>query len=135
MRRLAAIVAVALSGLLFAGVASAGSPHFIGSATAITSVTANSLTVAFKEAGLGDEPQVHVVLSASVQCVNPGGNDPSAANKQTFSVAGDFPVQNGQATGSLTLTPVLRPACQPPMTLRFSDVVLVDQTSGAVAQL
>lgn len=134
MRRLLVLLA-ALTAVTFglAGPAVAGSPHFIGSATGITATTGTSLTVAFKEAGLGDEAQVHVVLSASVQCVNPGGNDPQAGNKQTFTVAGDFPVQNGKAEGELTLTPVLQPACTPPMTLRFSDVVLTDETSGITA--
>lgn len=136
MRRLLVLLATAATITLgLAGPATAGSPHFIKSATGITGTTATSLTVAFKEAGLGDEPQVHVVLSASVQCVNPGGNDPQAGNKQTFTVAGDFPVQNGQASGSLTLTPVLQPACTPPMTLRFSDVVLTDETSGITLAL
>lgn len=135
MRRLALILAALVLGLGWAGTASAGSPHFIKASTGVTASAPGSLTVAFKEAGLGDEPQVHVVLSATVQCVNPGGNDPQAANKQTFSVSGDFPVQNGQATGSLTLTPVLKPSCSPPMSLRFESVSLVDQTSGAVADL
>ena len=136
IRKLAIVLTAALAFVLaLGGVASAGSPHFIGSATGITGTTATSLTVAFKEAGLGDEAQVHVVLSASVQCVNPGGNDPQAGNKTTLSVAGDFPVQNGRAEGELTLTPVLQPRCTPPMVLRFSDVTLTDETSGITLAL
>jgi hypothetical protein len=130
----AALLAVSLV-LLAAAPALAGSPHFVQSATGITATTSTSLTVAFKEAGLGDEPQVRIVLSASVQCVNPGGNDPEATNKQTFTVGRDFPVQNGRAEGELTLTPVLQPACSPPMTLVFSDVVLTDETSGITLAL
>lgn len=135
MRRLFVLVAAFAVVFSWAGTASAGSPHFIKSATGITAVFGSSLTVSFKEAGLGDEAQVHVVLTADVQCVNPGGNDPAAGNKQTVSVAGDFPVQRGSASGELTLTPVLQPSCSPPMTLRFSNVSLVDETSGATADL
>jgi hypothetical protein len=127
---LAATLAALLLVLAVPAAAWAGSPHFVLAATGVTEQTATSLTVAFKEAGLGSEPQVHVVLSAQVQCVNPGGQPPQAGNKQAFSVAGDFPVQNGRAEGSLTLRPVLQPACQPPMTLAFTDVVLTDTTSG-----
>ena len=135
--RRTALTLVAAVAVVFgwAGTASAGSPHFIASATGISSTTASSLTVTFKEAGLGDEPQVHMVLSASVQCVNPGDQEPQAGNKQTASVAGDFPVQNGRASGELTLTPVLQPPCSPPMTLVFSDVTLTDETSGISTSL
>jgi hypothetical protein len=84
----------------------------------------------FKEAGLGDEPQVHVVLSAVAACVNPGGNKPQAGNKQSLSAAGDFPVQSGRATGSLSVTAVFQPSCVPPMTVIWSDVTLTDTTSG-----
>jgi hypothetical protein len=34
--------------------------------------------VTFKEAGLGNEPQVHVVLSATALCINGGGKHPPA---------------------------------------------------------
>ena len=36
-----------------------------------------------------------------------GGNHPKAANKESVSSAGNFPVQNGHATFSLTLTSIL----------------------------
>jgi hypothetical protein len=43
-------------------VALAGSPHFVNNAFSITR-SDNSLTVSGKEAGLGDEAQVHIVVS------------------------------------------------------------------------
>jgi hypothetical protein len=136
VRKLALVLFTALLGTLaLGGVAFAGSPHFVKSATGITGTTATSLTVAFKEAGLGDELQVHVVLSADVQCVNGGGQDPQAGNKTTFTVDGTFPVQNGQATGELTLVPVLSPPCSPPMTLAFTGVTLTDTTNGITLAL
>ena len=126
------LTTLALAAALTVGVAGsawAGSPHFVDDKVTATQ-TGDTLTVSGKEAGLGDEAQIHVVLSADVQCVNPGGNDPQAANKQTFSVDGDFPVQSGHAEFALTLAPVLQPRCVPPMTLRFSNVVVTDQTNG-----
>lgn len=112
----------------------AGSPHFIKSATSAT-VSGDTVTADFKEAGLGDEPQVHVVLSGDAQCVNPGGNDPQAGNKESFNAAGDFPVQNGKAEGSLTLVATFKPDCSPPMSVRWDNLVLTDTTSGISVNL
>ena len=112
----------------------AGSPHFVMSATSVT-VSGDSVSVAFKEAGLGDEPQVHVVLSGTAQCVNPGNNHPNAGNKESFSEAGDFPVQNGQTEGNLSMTALFKPSCAPPMTVVWEDIVLTDTTSGISVNL
>ncbi len=120
-------VAVACVVGLTAPSALAGNPHFVSvSATR----EGDSLVVSFKEAGLGNEPQVHVVASATARCVNPGGNKPKAANKQTVTSEGDFPVQNGKAQGTLTLTPTFQPSCSPPMTIEFTNVSITDTTSG-----
>jgi len=113
-------------------VAFAGSPHFIESAFQITR-SDNSLTVSGKEAGLGDEAQVHVVLSATAQCINPGNNHPQAANKESVSAEGDFPVQNGKAEFELTVTATFKPDCTPPMTVVFTDITVTDTTSGISA--
>jgi hypothetical protein len=92
--------------------------------------TDNSLLVTGKEGGLGDELQVHIVVTALASCINPGGNHPQAANKESFSTEGDFPVQNGHADFSLTLTATFEPSCSPPMTVEFTDVTVTDQTNG-----
>jgi hypothetical protein len=113
-------------------VAFAGNPHFV---TADASRSDNTLTVSFKEAGLGNEAQVHVVLSATALCINNGGKHPKAVNKESVSSAGDFPVQNGKAEGTLSLTATFQPECSPPMTVQFTDVTLVDETSGARANI
>jgi hypothetical protein len=110
----------------------AGSPHFV---TADASRSGNTLTVSFKEAGLGNEPQVHVVLSADALCINPGSKHPKAANKESVQAAGDFPVQNGKAEGTLSVTATFQPECSPPMTVQFTNVSLVDETSGARANI
>ena len=110
-------------------VAFAGSPHFIANAFQITR-SDNTLTVSGKEAGLGDEAQIHVVLSATALCINPGSNHPKAANKESVSAQGDFPVQNGKADFSLSVTATFQPNCSPPMTVQFTDVTVTDTTNG-----
>src|SRR2546427_5638531 len=101
MRRLVTAAALSLAfGGLMASSAWAGSPHFVdGTVTGTRS--GNTLTVTGKEAGLGDEAQIHVVLSATALCINGGGDPPKAANKESGQAAGEFPVQHGK--GKLTL--------------------------------
>jgi hypothetical protein len=130
VRKLALTAALTLALLAAtAAPALAGSPHFVDDKVTLSQDGA-TLTVAFKEAGLGDEDQVHVVLSATAECVNPGGNKPSAANKQTLTAEGDFPVQRGSTEGELSVTASFQPPCSPPMTVVYSSVVLTDVTSG-----
>jgi hypothetical protein len=131
MRRIAFLAAVlALAAGAFAAPAAfAGSPHFIQSAFSVTR-TADSLTVSGKEAGLGDELQINVEVTATAECINGGGNHPKAVNKTDVSAAGTFPVQNGKADFSLTLTAVFQPSCSPPMTVRFTNVTVTDTTNG-----
>jgi hypothetical protein len=114
---------------LLAGPAYAGSPHFINNATSATR-SDNTLTVNGKEAGLGDEAQVHIVLSATALCINGGGNHPKAVNKASLSAGDDFPVQNGKADFSLSVTAVFQPSCSPPMTVSFTNVSVTDTTNG-----
>jgi len=135
MRRFVIVAVAAFALLLIVALpASAGSPHFVdGTVTAARD--GDSLTVSGKEAGLGDEAQVHIVVTATAACVNPGGNKPRAANKQTVSAEGDFPVQNGKTYFSLTVTAVFQPPCSPPMSVEFSDVTVTDETSGITTSL
>jgi len=109
----------------------AGSPHFIDSAFTINR-DGNTLTVTGKEAGLGDEAQIHVVLEATGLCINGGGKHPKAVNKSSFTAQGDFPVQNGKADFSLSVEAVFSPNCSPPMTVAFTDVKVTDTTNNLV---
>jgi hypothetical protein len=93
-------------------------------------VSGDTLTVSGKEAGLGDEAQIHVVLSATALCINGGGNHPKAVNKTSVSAAGDFPVQNGKAVFTLSVTATFQPDCTPPMTVAFTDISLTDTTNN-----
>jgi hypothetical protein len=134
MRKILVFAAAVLGSLLLATPAYAGSPHFVDDTVSAT-ITGDSLTVAGKEAGLGNEAQVHIVVTATAACVNPGGNKPQAANKQSVSAEGDFPVQNGKTNFSLTLTAVFQPPCVPPMTVAWSDITVTDETSGITTSL
>ncbi len=121
------LVGIAFVGVLAATGAWAGSPHFVScSATP----SGNTLEVDGKEAGLGDEAQVHIVVTATALCINNGGNHPRAVNKESVSAEGQFPVQNGKAIFSLTLTATFQPECSPPMTVEFTDIDVTDTTNG-----
>ena len=135
MRRILALSATALAALfLVMPAAWAGSPHFVDSTVTATR-TNNTLTVSGKEAGLGDESQVHIVVSATALCINGGGNHPKAVNKESVSNEGTFPVQNGKADFSLSLTAVFQPPCSPPMTVEFTNVSVTDTTNGISVNL
>jgi hypothetical protein len=114
--------------------ATAGSPHFITKTLSAT-VSGNTLTVSGKEAGLGDESQVHIVVTATALCINNGGKHPKAANKASVSASGSFPVQNGKANFSLSVTASFQPDCSPPMTVSFTNVVVSDTTNGISVRL
>jgi hypothetical protein len=131
MRLIALAATLITAALVLATPARAGSPHFVGTPTATASGA--TLTVTGKEAGLGDETQINVTASAQAACLNPGGNFPSAANKETFTASGTFPVQNGHADFSLTLTATFQPACSPPMTVVWGDVTVTDAANGLTA--
>jgi hypothetical protein len=129
MRRLIPVVVVALAGAIAAPTAWAGSPHFVSN-TVEASRTGNTLTVSGKEAGLGDEEQVNIVVTATAECINKGEKHPKAANKESLSEEGTFPVQNGKAEFELSLTAAFKPECAPPMTVVFSSVTVADTTNG-----
>jgi hypothetical protein len=133
--RLSIVVsALAVAALVFAAAAFAGSPHFVNNAFSVTRDD-NTLTVSGKEAGLGDEDQIHVVLSATALCINPGGKHPKAVNKESVSAEGDFPVQNGKADFTLSVTASFQPECSPPMTVAFTDVTITDTTNNLTRSL
>ncbi len=121
-----AIIALAPS------VARAGNPHFI-SCTA--TVNGDTVTVNGKEAGLGDEAQVHIVLTATAVCINGGSNHPKAVNKDDLASAEDVPVQNGKADYDVSATATFQPDCTPPMTVEISNITLEDETNGIFCAL
>jgi hypothetical protein len=128
LKRLAAVAALALCLAGLGSPAFAGSPHFVGTPTA--AISGDTVTVSGKEAGLGNETQIHVVVTADAACVNPGGNHPRAANKSSFNAAGDFPVQNGKADFSVAVTATFQPNCSPPMSVVWSNITVTDAANG-----
>jgi hypothetical protein len=116
------ILTVGLAGV-WAVVVAAGSAHFVGIPS--LSVVDGTVLAAGKVAGLGNVPQIHVVLSGDAQCVNRGNNKPQAANKASFNADGDFPVQNGKALFQLALEATFQPPCDPPMSVEWSNLRIV----------
>jgi hypothetical protein len=131
-RILSLLVGIAFVGVLAATGAWAGSPHFVS--CNIVSQTSNSVTVAAKEAGLGNEQQIDALLEATALCINPGDKHPRAANKADVATAGTFPVQNGKANYTLTGTATFQPDCSPPMTVSFTDILITDTTNGITCE-
>ncbi|HEX6256193.1 MAG TPA: hypothetical protein VFZ70_10335 [Euzebyales bacterium] len=114
----------------------AGNPHFVGQPQ-VDNVD-GVLTVSGKVAGLGNEEQIFVEVTALAECVNPGGKKPSAENKDEVSISGTFPVQNGKADFLLELDGAaqITPSCEPPMTIEYSDVFIgVDTNGDGIADL
>ena len=113
-RTVASLLAAALIAMLaFAAVAVATNAHFIR-ASASGPNSSGNLVVSFKIAGLGDNETITVTTTADATavyaCRNNGGNFPSDPKKTAVSgpvsASGQFTSgQNGQITGSLTLTP------------------------------
>jgi hypothetical protein len=131
-RILSFLVSLVLFGALATTGAWAGSPHFIFCSV---TVEGNTVSVDGKEAGLGDEEQITVVVSADAQCINPGGKNPNAGNKESISTAANVPVQNGKAIFSIDLVATFQPDCSPPMTVAFSNVSVTDVTNGISCNL
>jgi hypothetical protein len=127
----------------------ADSPHFLSGLASLDG--SGNLVAQFKEAGLGTtNTSEHIVLSANASaeyaCINGGGNHPQAANKETVSgpvsASGDFPVRNGQTTGTLTLSPLGPGAFSCPngqslvlASITYNDALIADDTSGQSVNL
>ena len=60
--------------------------------------------------------------------MGPGGGE-------SVSEKGSFPVQNGAANFSLTVTATFKPECAPPMTVAFTNVTVTDTTNNLSVSL
>jgi len=143
----ALLVSVAIVVPAIGSQAASGDAHFIKHDTSDALSGAN-LTATFKEAGLAAGSTETLTLQATeavtYECVNGGGQNPSASNKHTFSTtsstSGQFTAdRNGNINGSLTLQPAsassLGFSCPPGQTTTFvsvsySNVSLTDATTG-----
>jgi len=123
----AVLVALALT----VSIVAAGNAHFVGTPSLTTS--GNTLSASGKVAGLGNIDQITVTVSGEAACINPGSKKPQAANKQTVSADGDFPVQNGKANFQVSATATFQPDCTPPMTVQWSNLsIVVTDPAGTV---
>lgn len=135
------ILAVVAAALTVAGTALAA-PHFASASGAVNS--AGALVVSFDERGLGNE-NIDYTLTADAEalyaCINRGGKNPSAANKQSFegqvAGGGSFEAKNGRVQASLSVGPLPAPEFTCPggqsrqlAQVSYSNIVLTDTTNG-----
>jgi hypothetical protein len=124
------------------------SPHFISASGTLNAD--GSLTVKFKEAGLGTNELINYTLTANATatyvCVNRGGANPSASNKTTVSgpvsATGTFSSgKNGNVTASLTVSPPAPGITCPPgqslelASVTYTSVTLTDASNGISTSL
>ena len=116
MSRLLTIPLALLLTLLLATTAFAANAHQVGDTN--VSFGTNSLTISAKIAGLGTTSSATFTLGGTIdvssRCYTKSGNKPQAANKQETihpSATGEFPVRNGTATPSFTVSPVSSLQC------------------------
>jgi hypothetical protein len=126
---------VMASAIAFApDLAFAGSGHF--NYANIVSTGGNTITVDFKESGLGDITSVHIQLTGTALCINGGSKNPKATNKTGFASGDMFPVHNG-TTGDaqISATASFSPSCSPPMSVEFTNVQLCDVDNNVCKNL
>jgi len=115
MRRILFVLISAFAAVVMgASAALAASPHFLFANNSIDTST-GQLNTAFKEVGLGTgTTSVGITITAdstaTYQCYNKAGNKPQGVPKTSgpSGVAGsaNFPVRNGQTTGTAVADPV-----------------------------
>lgn len=103
-----------------------------------------ALVVDFEQRGLGGG-DINYTLTADATalyaCINRGGKNPSAANKQAFegqvSGGGSFESKNGRVTGTITTGPLLAPSFTCPSgqqrvlaSVSYTNIVLTDTTNN-----
>jgi hypothetical protein len=128
--------------MAFTAVALAAAPKFHSATSSVNNDGA--LVVSFDERGLGNENVDYTLTSdatALYACINRGGKNPSAANKQAFegqvSGGGSFEVKNGRVVASLTAGPLQAPEFTCPSGQRrvlaavtYTNIVLTDTTNN-----
>ena len=103
-----------------------------------------ALVVAFDERGVGNG-NIDYTLTADATalyaCINGGGKNPSAANKQSFegqvAGGGSFESKNGRVQASLSAGPLLAPDFTCPngqrrvlASVSYTNITLTDDTNG-----
>lgn len=143
MRKSVFVTIVVAAAVLTFGVGAALAGANFKSASGIVNA-AGALVVSFDESGLGNE-NVDYTLTADATalfaCINNGGKNPSAANKQSFegqvSGGASFEPKNGRVRGDITVGPLAAPqfTCPNGQTrvlahVSYSNIVLTDTTNN-----
>lgn len=148
VRKLGITVVVIAVLAITASAAFAGNAHFLKAHTSGSLQSDGDLIVTFKEAGLESGSTSTITVSgtgtADYECINGGGKNPTADNKDTvsaeLSVSGEFTAdKNGNVRGSLTLNPPGPGgfSCPPgqrlsgPTNVSYTNVVITDEDTGA----
>lgn len=140
--RLLFVTIMAIGGVLAVAAPAAAAPHFRSATSSVNN--AGALVVSFDERGLGNLNVDYVVTadaSATFACINRGGKNPEAANKQTInstvSASGSFEVKNGRVVASLTAGPPSAGGFSCPggqqlvfASVSYTNIVLRDTTNG-----
>jgi hypothetical protein len=133
--------ASSVTALAFAAPALAA-PHFQSASSSVNA--GGALVVNFDERGLGNlnvDYTLTADATAQYACINRGGKNPEAANKQSFegqvSGGGSFEVKNGRVVASLTAGPLLAPQFTCPSGQRrvlaavtYTNIVLTDTANN-----
>jgi len=90
--------------------------HFLYATSAVND--GGALVIKFKEAGLGNIDETVPIsvtgdATATYQWYNHGGNKPQGqpfSSHETIDLTQEFPVRNGQVTGTITISPPPAPA-------------------------
>lgn len=133
---------VVAAAMLAFGVGTAvAAPHFASASRAVDS--SGALVLSFDERGLGNE-NIDYTLNADATalyaCINGGGKNPSAANKQSFegqvSGGASFEPKNGRVQASISAGPLAAPQFTCPKgqkrelaQVSYSNIVLTDTTN------
>lgn len=140
-RSVLAFTVVAAAVLAFGASVAVAAPHFAAAGAEVNS--AGALVVTFDEKGLGNE-NIDYALAADATalfaCINRGGKNPSAANKQAFEgqVSGGASIEpkNGRVRASITAGPLEAPEFTCPRgqsrelaQVSYSGIVLTDTTN------
>jgi hypothetical protein len=139
--RMMMILAGALVAAVLTASAAVAAPHFHSATSSVNNDGA--LVVSFDERGLGNE-NIDYELSADATalyaCINRGGKNPSASNKQSFdgsvSEGTSIEPKNGRVVASMTAGPLAAPDFTCPSGQRrvlaavsYTNIVLTDVTN------
>jgi hypothetical protein len=148
MRRIGIIAVLSLLLVaVTAAVAQAGAPKFQSASSSVNN--SGALVASFDERGLGNgniDYTLTADATATYACINGGGKNPSAANKQDVNGevtgGGSFESKNGRVVASLSAGPISAGSFSCPNGQRlvladvsYTNIVLTDTTNGVSTSL